>query len=511
MTEETIFSQMWAAYRGVILRSIVTSFGLDFIVQDQYGGDVDTVHNVRQNGQYKNPINAAAYDTRGEYDSIAYHHNEAYDSTVRAARESMAFFEDAYVPGNKIYYGGASALDSLSTPDSNRRANLDHVISSHEIHEDRGRILAELDGVELANQASNLQFTNEHLNKSMRDMSIEEYIQWRIDRGDPLPNDVADQMREKDTTARKEYERRINEAYYSSDKFLLDAGKAAAKRGIEMGLRQALGFVFIELWCACEDEIQALPSGVSFRDCAQAIGNGLKKGMENAKNKYRDLIAQIEQGFTAGVLASLTTTLINIFITTDKNTVRFIRQGYTTIIQVGNILLINPDDLLLGDQLKAAMVSLSVGASVIASTAVGNRIADTPIGQNKEVGPVVQNFCASLVSGLISCTMLIMIDRSEFIAKTVDRLNAYGSVDHEIREVSNAFTAIAAEIAEYNTEDFAEDVETLDSVSRQILVSDDNELHDLLIDTYDKLGISLPWEGDFDEFMSNPANRLVFE
>lgn len=90
MAEQTVFSEMWKAYRGVILHSIVTSFGLDFIVQDQHGGDVDTIHSVRETGQYKNARNAAAYEARGEYDRVAYHHNDAYDSTVRAARDSHA-------------------------------------------------------------------------------------------------------------------------------------------------------------------------------------------------------------------------------------------------------------------------------------------------------------------------------------------------------------------------------------------------------------------------------------
>ena len=76
MAEQTVFSEMWKAYRGVILHSIVTSFGLDFIVQDQHGGDVDTIHSVRETGQYKNARNAAAYEARGEYDRVAYHHNE---------------------------------------------------------------------------------------------------------------------------------------------------------------------------------------------------------------------------------------------------------------------------------------------------------------------------------------------------------------------------------------------------------------------------------------------------
>lgn len=503
MAGKTVFSQMWSAYRGVILHSIVTSFGLDFLVHDQYGGDVDTIHGVRENGQYKNPHNAAAYENRGAYDPVPYHHNDAYDNMVRSARNTHVFFEDAYVPGNSIYYGGASGLGSKG------RANLDHVISSHEIHDDRGRVLAGLNGVDLANQPSNLQFTNEGLNKSMSDMTIEEYIQWHVDRGDPLPPDVAAQMREKDSLARKEHERRISEAYYSSDKFILDAAAAAGKRGIEMGLRQALGFVFIQLWCACEDEVKALPSGVTFADCARAVGTGLQKGLDNVRTNYKELFAQLEQGFTAGAIASLTTTLINIFITTDKNMVRYIRQGYTTVVQVGNILLINPDDLLLGDQLKSAMVSLTTGASVIAGTAVGNQIAKTPIGQDGKVGLVVQNFCASLVSGLISCTLLIMIDRSEFIRKVVERLNIYGSVEHEIRATSEAFVALAAEIAQYDLNDFKEQVAMLEKHTKQLLNADDDELSEVLNDMLAECDITLPWEGDFDEFMDNPNKCLV--
>lgn len=505
MENETVFSQMWDAYRGVILHSIVTSFGLDFLVHDQHGGDVDTIHGVRESGQYKNHRNEEAYENRGVYDSREYHHNDAYDSTVRAARDSHAFFEDAYMPGNRIYYGKASGLGS------DRRANLDHVISAHEIHNDRGRVLAGLNGVNLANQSANLQFTNERLNKSMGDMTIEEYIQWRVDRGDPLPPEVVAQMREKDSAARKEYERRISEAYYSSDKFILDAAAAASKRGIEMGVRQALGFVFIQLWCACEDEIKELHSGVSFPDCAQAVGTGLQKGLDNVRTNYKELFEQLEQGFTAGALASLTTTLINIFLTTDKDMVRYIRQGYTTVVQVGNILLINPDDLLLGEQLKSAMVSLTTGASVIAGTAVGNQIAKTPIGQDGKIGMVVQNFCASLVSGLISCTLLIMIDRSEFICKVVERLNVYGSVEHDIRETSEAFMALAAEISQYDMTEFKEQVAKLDAYTKQMLCADDDNIHELLLDMFEEYGISLPWEGDFDDFMGNPDNCLVFD
>ena len=52
--EGNVFNSIWKEYEGVVFKSLITSFGLDFLVQDQYGGDVDTVHNVRAGVAYKN-------------------------------------------------------------------------------------------------------------------------------------------------------------------------------------------------------------------------------------------------------------------------------------------------------------------------------------------------------------------------------------------------------------------------------------------------------------------------
>ena len=44
-----------------------------------------------------------------------------------------------------------------------------------------------------------------------------------------------------------------------------------------------------------------------------------------------------------------------------------------------------------------------------------------------------------------------------------------------------------------------------------IEAKDDNELNKALFSTIEKMGLSLPWEGDFDEFMSDEDTTLVFE
>ena len=124
---------------------------------------------------------------------------------------------------------------------------------------------------------------------------------------------------------------------------------------------------------------------------------------------------------------------------------------------------------------------------------------------------IVQNFCATLVSGLLSCTLLIMIDRSDFIYRVVNRLNIYGSVEHEIKEISEAFISLAAEIAQFDMDEFTNQVTKLDGFTRKMLIANDDDLHEILLDTFEEFGISLPWDGDFDEFMGNPDNCLIFE
>lgn len=120
-----------------MVKSLVTSFGLDFLLlNDRKGGDVDTIHNVR-NGIYATEAERQRYEGRGDYDSHHYHSHENYIATNRKGKRAhqAGTLTDAYT-------GEVFASDD--------KKNLDHIISAKEIHDDPGRILAERDGAELA-------------------------------------------------------------------------------------------------------------------------------------------------------------------------------------------------------------------------------------------------------------------------------------------------------------------------------------------------------------------------
>ena len=500
-----VFNSIWQSYEHVVLHSLVTSFGLDFLVQDQHGGDVDSIRSVRLEG-FKSDDHRSAYEARGTYDADAYHKDPRYLKIAQTARkkfkDSGTMQQDAYVPGNTVAYSTAGILGK------ERRANLDHVISAHEIHDDPGRILAGLDGMDLANSPDNLKFTNESLNKQKSDMTVDEFLEKK---GDAIPEDVQQQMRAVDQESREKYEAKLAQAYYSSSDFWGDAIAAAGARGIEMGARQALGFIFVEVWFACKEEILAVPDNCNIKDYYHALVHGIKKSLENIYVKRKGLLESFGLGFVAGSLASLTTTICNIFFEIDEKTIRNLRQVYAAVVQAANVLLFNPNDLLLGDRIEAATVILGTSASVLVGTKVGDMIAKTPFGTDPTVGTPIRIFCSTLVSGLLSCTMLLVLDRSKYINKVITELNMYLTEEQGFRQIAYDFETYAAQIIAVDIEQFRNDTEQFQNIADEIYMADDEEeLDNIITMAFNELEIPTPWQGDFDEFMKNRNNKLKF-
>lgn len=517
--EGDVFNSIWKEYEGVVIKSLITSFGLDFLVQDQHGGDVDTVHNVRGDVAYKNQKNKADYDNRSLYSNADYHSDPRYTSIVRKAKkefnENGTMIKDSYVKENMVIPTGNSSVPR------NRQAQLDHVVAAEQVHNDPGRILAGLDGKELANSPDNLKFTNAALNRNMSNMSVEEYIQWcethpeKVNwngkKGEPLSEELKASLRKEYQEAKAGMDAKINRQYYTSSKFLKDSAKAMGLRGAQMGARQAVGFVFLEIWLAAEQELKQICPGSELKEMVEAVAEGIKKGFENAKTKYREVFAQFGQGFVSGALASMTTTICNIFFTTAKNFGRCIRQIYASVVEAGRILLFNPDRLILGERLKTASIILATGASVLVGTAVGELIGKTPIAAIPGVGPFVQTFCSTLVSGLLSCTLLIFLDRSSFMNKLIDVMNSVDQTLDNYREIADCFEYLATKLENIDFDRFRQETEEYKTIAVELVSADsEEEVERILLAAYKKFDIKIPWKDDFDTFMANKENRLVF-
>lgn len=502
--EEEVMDSIFKQYERVVVESLITSFGLDFLIRDQHGGDVDTIHNVRQVGKdsemaYKNKANQADYENRGAYNSYEYHSDKRYIEINRQAKieKESGNLYDAYT-GEKI---------GLKD-----KTDLDHTISAKEIHDDAGRVLAGLKGTDLANSEENLNVTNPNTNRSKKADSMNDFLDKR---GDKYTEEKKANMRKKDEKARKAYESKIAKAYYTSPKFAKDISIAAVNVGARMGVRQALGFVFAEMWFAIKEEFKKIGDKFDFGKLLKSIGDGIKRGFENAKNKYKELFAKLREGAVAGALSSLTTTLLNIFFSTAKNVVRIIRQTYASIVQAGKVLLFNPDNLSFGERMRAVTKILATGASVVAGTMVMDVIGKTPIAGIPVIGDIVKTFCGAFVTGILSCSLLYFLDRSDTINKLVSFLDNVYTIDSEVnyfRRQAEIFEKYAAELMNIDLQKFKKETEMYSNLATEISeYKSEEELNIILRKAIELIGVKIPWEGEFDDFMMDKSKRLVFE
>lgn len=505
---EPIMESIFQQYERVLVESLISSFGLDFLIKDQHGGDVDTIHNVRKIGQdeqmtYKNAQNQKDYEQRGNYNSSVYHNDPRFKAAKRenrAKKEAGELF-DAYT-NEKISPNGNS--------------DLDHVISGKEIHEDRGRVLAGLSGTDLANSEENFQATNPHTNRTKKADSMETFLDKY---GDEYTEEQKANMRQKDAAARKSYEAKLAKNYYTSPKFAKDLSLAAGKVGVRMGARQALGVVFAEMWFAVKDEFQAVQkqNKFAFGDFLTALGHGVKRGFERAKEKYAELFSKFFSGAAAGAFSSLTTTLCNIFFTTAKNVVRIIRESYASIVEAGKVLFINPDNYTFGKRMQAVVKILATGASTVVGVLVKEAIEKTPIGMIPVARDVVPSFCGAFVTGIMSCTLLYFIDRSELAQKLFRVLDNLPFIEKEIayfRQQAEYFERYAAELMNIDLAQFKKETKMYGDIARKLeSVRTDEELNLILLQAQQEAGIRSPWEGhdQFHDFMDDADACLVFQ
>ena len=80
-------------------------------------------------------------------------------------------------------------------------------------------------------------------------------------------------------------------------------------------------------------------------------------------SNWKEVLAKFGEGALAGVFASLATTLCNIFFTTSKFFVKNIRQIMACVTRSAGVLLINPDDLDLGERIKASTIIMATGVA----------------------------------------------------------------------------------------------------------------------------------------------------
>lgn len=461
----------------VVTKSLVTTFGLDFLLfEDKKGGDVDTIQNVRQD-IWATKAEKIKYENREKYDSAAYHQHHNYIQKGRNDKQTQenGTLKDKYRKDKNLSKG--------------QNRDLDHVISAHEIHNDAGRMLAGLDGVALANQDSNLSSTSSSINRTKKQHSVDKFldnlpetisnreielsklnqklhgmpqstpqerhefqqVQDKIRKKqqslDELKQVDSESMKKVDEKARAETEKQIN-SYYQSTKFFKASLTSAGIAGLKMGLRETLGLILAEIWFEIKAVIPSIY--VKYKTVEFRIKNFLGdlkdtvlNIIERVKQRFKDVVSSFRDATISGVFASLSTTVLNIFLTTTKFWGKIIRETWLNLIKVMKMVFFNPENLSTGELTKATFKILSASIGIIVGMLMHEGLAAL---NSMPLGNLVVDFASALTSGIVILALNYFIEQSEIMQKFWSYLD---QVKTKYEKILDNFREINKELDQY--------------------------------------------------------------
>ncbi|WP_110970632.1 hypothetical protein [Pseudomonas huaxiensis] len=439
--------RLFAEMRQTSLQSIAGPFGVGKMLSayDKAGGTVDTIHNARK-GVYATDAAEQVCTKDDPYTEAAkasYHQkNKAY---MKASQDST----DERVKGN---LKDAYTDETMSSRRSDSHS-MDHVIAAEEIHNDRGRKLAGVDGATAANKDSNLKPTSITTNSAMGKKTATEYVAWleetKSDRakslktlreqeasGEPMSQKARQKLAkleeqekiaanpelllEADRQARAEYEKTVNDAYYRSPKFRQDCLRTSALAGGRMAFQAAMGAILVELFAGIFDELKDWYRNGSAQE--STIGTELKHRLKRVgvrvARQWKGVLAAAAGGFVSGFLANLVTVLVNAFLTTAKRTIRMIREGAGSLVKACKTLLVRPEGMSLDEGLHEASKVL-VGGAII----VGGVVLEEAVSKYLMVVPFIAPF-ADLATAVIVGTVTAVT--STLAVYLVDKADVFG-------------------------------------------------------------------------------------
>ena len=527
-------------YEKMIVTTLLRSFALDFMFKDQNGGNLDTPLTARQYG-LKDEGAKKRYDfkNRGDYSDPNvkkhYHSNNFIDRNREASElKKQGKLFDAYT-GQKIAPNG--------------KYDLDHTISAKEIHDDPAVYLANLNGADLAVADSNLNHTNQSINRAKGKKTMDHFLadlnkkqneyetritqlkkqknltekeRKELNKLTNLSQANTEEMKEADAKARKEYNKTITKAYLSDKKTYINAGKDALNAGWKMGARQTLGVILAEVWIIARQRfpliMEKMKENFSLKVFLLEVAWAFKEAFQAVKEKFKELIAAFANGMLAGILSSLSTFIINFFTGTAKHAVKMIREFWGSITQIFDLLVFNRQNLSPGELVREISKVISMAAAVLAGTLVAERLESIGIGDLAVIGDAMSIFLSGLTTGVISISLLYFIDHSKEIQKLVKFLDGFADQlelkKQHYAKLSEQLKQKVSELSSLPIDQLKKQLAYVQLMTQQMKhAATDEKLNEIVTKTIKKMGLDLPYQDreGLTQFMQDKQAVLHFE
>ncbi|MCX7694307.1 MAG: hypothetical protein N2Z71_01135 [Caloramator sp.] len=485
-------------YKKVVFNSLITSFGLDFLLfKDIDGGNVQTVHNF-ENGIYANE----KFRERGErqYNRddyvTAYEMNKKKKEIYKREKELKCEYT-----GDKLQKDGST--------------HLDHIVSLKELHDDpKTRMLNSVEEIKkIGNSDSNMALTKASINLSKGEKSMEEFLNTKRKENNMTNAEYFKINKEKAMYLYHQSKKKIDS--HNARKLLQhyskEIGKDSILQGSKLGIRQALGIICTEFTFIIFDEIPKLVKELKDDFDLKVFWERLKIIIEKAaisiKEKFRYILDAFKNGVISGIFSSVVTTIINMFLTTAKNVVRIIRQAIVSIKEALKILIYNPDNLPFEEKVCAASKIIFLGVSAIIGNlitdAVQKLISTSGVTLIPIIGEVLNDtipiFVGTLVSGLMSISIIYFIDNSDLIRKIIKFMNntLYDEIIKDFKEINKRLDDYISKLMDIDLIELRQKTDVLIQVNNRIERGEDITI--VLTDFLLSLGCNMQFK-NFEEF-----------
>jgi hypothetical protein len=160
---------------------------------------------------------------------------------------------------------------------------------------------------------------------------------------------------------------------------------------------------------------------------------------------------------------------------------------------------------------------LATGASVVAGSMISQLLTESPVGKIPVVGDILPTFCSVLVTGIMSCSFLYLLDHNKGIKKAVEMLNKLPDIDNFNYSLKKQGELLDRYLAEFMRLDFnileKQELVFSSAANQLTLARTPAETNICLRTIYTDLKIDLPWNGyrDFNAFIADKNARLVFK
>ncbi len=394
-----------AECRTSIISTTANAFGLGAIISgyDKHGGNVTTVNNAKKGIYAREDIEKY---NRGDYTSP----QDTENYRDKNISENFTVIDE--YTGHEIYYKG----------DNNRSSvDADHIVSTGDYHANGGFIQSKSDRREFGKDEKNMALMLASANRSKGKKDLELWLSEKNSQDptktnkefygiDPESKRVKDLIEKGKNTATSHAPTKLDWTKYYSERVAVTGAKEAGK----MGLQQAMGLLLTNLFDGLFCEIRDI-YGNGFvqpedEDAIASLKRRAKKVLDKILRDWKSVVVAFRDGAISGFLSNLVTVIINTFVTTAKNIVRMIREGFFSLLKAVKLILFPPKDMTWQQACDAALKLIATGGITIAGIALEEGLGKLLEAHQVPFGGTISTVVVGGLTGISAALAVYALD-----------------------------------------------------------------------------------------------------